>query len=289
MNPELLIRKAAPVTDEEAAAMVRPQTRADLADRIMATTAEDITAEDTFAEAPRKVSPRRRLLYGVAVVGVTAAAAVVVTSSATPGQRVGPVQVGPPSAQAAALSFSREGDYLIVKVKDPVADPARYRREFAARGLNVDLTLAPSSPKRAGSVLFLEDDGDVQVITAEGACGPETCGVGVKIPSSYTGHVNVVFGRTARPGEQYDTAPGDTPGEGVGLSDVKGRTVADVLAEAARRHITRIEYRYEEDGSDQPYPNGVPADKVDKNWYVHDALAGSEGQVIIFVGPEPTG
>ncbi|GAA4577159.1 hypothetical protein [Planotetraspora kaengkrachanensis] len=287
MNPELLIKKAAPVTDEEAAAMVRPQTRADLADRIMA------TAQDTSAaEIPRKVSSGRRLLLGVAVVGVTAAAAVVVTSSATPGQKVGPVQVGPPSAQAAALSFSREGDYLVVKVKDPVADPARYRREFAARGLDVDLTLEPSSANRAGSVLMMggdEESNDVRMITAEGACGPETCGVGIKIPLTFKGHLSVVFGRAARPGEQYNTAPGDVPGEGVGLSDVQGRTVADVLAEAARRHITRIEYRYEEDGSDQPYPNGIPAAEVHEDWYVRDALAGSEGQVIIFVGPEPLG
>ncbi|GAA1310656.1 hypothetical protein Psi02_39260 [Planotetraspora silvatica] len=283
MNPELLIRKAAPVTDEEVSTMVSPLTRTDLAERIMATTVE---------EAPRRVSPRRRLLLGVAVVGVTAAAAVVVTSSATPGQKVGPLQVGPPSAQAAALSFSRDGDYLIVKVKDPVADPARYRREFAARGLDVDLTLEPSSANRAGSVLMMggdEEGNDVRMITAEGACGPYTCGVGVKIPVSFKGHFSVVFGRVALPGEHYNTGEGDVPGEGVGLSDVQGRTVADVLAEAARRDITRIEYRYEEDGSDQPYPNGIPADKVEQDWYVHNALAGSDGQVIIFVGPDPQG
>jgi len=286
MNPELLIRKVAPVSDEEAATMVSPLTRADLAERIMATTAE---------EAPHAVRPRRaragRLLLSVAVVGATATAAVVALSSADPGQKIGPVQVGPPSAQAAPLSFKREGEYLIVTVQNPVADPARYQQEFAERGLNVRLSMAPSSPQKAGSLIFMEEDGTggVDVITAEGACGPYACAVGVKIPVSYRGHLSVVFGRVALPGEQYDTGPGDVPGEGVGLSDVEGRTVADVLAEAARRNITRIEYRYEEDGSDQPYPNGIPADKVEQDWYVHNALAGSDGQVIMFVGPDPQG
>jgi hypothetical protein len=75
----------------------------------------------------------------------------------------------------------------------------------------------------------------------------------------------------------------------VGLSDVRGRTVADVLAEARRRHIGNIEYRYENNGTDRPYPMGVPADKVKSGWYVHDAAAGSTGSVILFVGPQATG
>jgi hypothetical protein len=191
--------------------------------------------------------------------------------------------------RVAALTFTRKGGYLIVRVKDPVADPARYKREFAAHGLDVDLQLAPSSRREAGSVTFLEDDGGsgVKMITAPGHCGTRSCDVGIKIPLRYKGFVRVVFGRTALPGEHYNIGPGDTPGEGVGLSDVKNRTVADVLAEANRKHIGNISYRYEDHGTDQPYPMGVPADKVQSNWYVHDAVAGAGSQVIIFVGPRP--
>ncbi|GII55790.1 hypothetical protein Pth03_41790 [Planotetraspora thailandica] len=291
MNPDALIKEIAPVTDEVAGAMVKPQTRAELAVQIMTTSA----GESARTAAPRSGTKLRRpgrLLLGVAAVGTMAAAAIVVTLVAGPGQKIGPVVIGPINAQAAALSFTRQDDYLVVKVKDPVADPARYRREFAERGLDIDLTLEPSSRQRAGSVLALGGDeagSDVQMITAKGACGPLTCGVGIKIPFSFKGHLSVVFGRTALPGEHYNTADGDVPGEGVGLSDVRGRTVSDVLAEAGRRHITRIEYRYEHDGSDQPYPNGIPADKVERDWYVYDALAGSDGQVIIFVGPDRQG
>jgi hypothetical protein len=239
--------------------------------------------------ARRRGAVRRPLLV---VTGGVAAAALAVTAAAvvstrdsgrresTPPRTVVPA---PRSVQAAALTFARHGGYLIVKVKDPVADPARYRKEFAARGLNVDLRLKPSSPREAGSVLFLE--GDVKIVTAPGHCGTRTCNVGIKIPPGHKGFVRVVFGRTARPGEHYDTGPGDTPGEGVGLSNVKNRTVADVLAEARRKHIGDISYRYEDHHTDRPYPNGVPADKVQGDWYVHDAVAGSNGEVIIFVGP----
>jgi hypothetical protein len=75
----------------------------------------------------------------------------------------------------------------------------------------------------------------------------------------------------------------------VGLSDVRGRTVADLLAKARRRHIGDIEYRYENNGTDRPYPMGVPAGKVRSDWYVHDAAAGRPGSVILFVGPSPRG
>jgi hypothetical protein len=241
--------------------------------------------------AARTRRPSRRPLVLVTAGAVVAAVAVTVVATGRGGhdRRVGPPE--PVRIKVAALSFAQKGGYLTVRVKDPVADPARYKKEFAAHGLDVDLTLAPVSPKKAGTVVFLEDDGDgrVKTISAPGRCGTVTCGVGVRIPLGYKAHVKVVFGQAARPGQHYDTGPGDTPGEGVGLSDVRGRTVADVLAEARRRHIGDIEYRYQNNGTDRPYPMGVPADKVRSDWYVHDAAAGSTGSVILFVGPSPRG
>jgi hypothetical protein len=228
---------------------------------------------------------------GVAAAAVAVTVAVVATGgSGRPGSTVVPtppdkVVQTPRSVRAAALSFIHHGGYLTVKVKDPIADPARYRKEFAAHGLNVDLKLEPTSPRQTGSVIF--EEGPAKIVTAPGHCGTKTCDIGIKIPLGYKGFVRVVFGRTALPGEHYNTGPGDTPGEGVGLSNVKNRTVADVLAEAKRKHIGDISYRYEDHGSDKPYSNGLPADKVQSDWYVHDAVAGDGDEVIIFVGPHP--
>jgi hypothetical protein len=241
--------------------------------------------------AARTRRPPALAVAGAVTAVVTAAVAVAVVATGRDGHGRPTPPPRPARVQAAALTFAEKGGYLTVRVKDPVADPARYKKEFAAHGLDVDLTLAPVAPRKAGTVVFLEDDGDgrVKTITARGRCGTVTCGVGVRIPLGYKAHVKVVFGQAARPGRHYDTGPGDTPGEGVGLSDVRGRTVADVLAEARRRHIGDIEYRYENNGTDRPYPMGVPADKVRSDWYVHDAVAGGTGSVILFVGPKPHG
>jgi hypothetical protein len=63
-----------------------------------------------------------------------------------------------------------------------------------------------------------------------------------------------------------------------------------VLAEAKRKHISNISYRYQptspnEQGDRQPYPMGIPADKVKGDWRVYDAVAGTGDEVIMFVHP----
>jgi hypothetical protein len=282
------------MTDDRVVAALKPAALGDLPEDDMDARIAAIVASPRPARSTRTPRVPRVPLLLVAA-GAVAAAAITVVSTRDAGHRVDPVPLvplAPSKVHAAALSFTQQGRYLTVKVKDPIADPARYKKEFAAHGLHVDLTLAPTSPKKAGAVIFLEDDGNGQVktILAKGRCGTVTCGVGIKIPLRYKGYVHVVFGRSALPGEHYNTGPGDVPGEGVGLSDVRGRTVADVLAEARRRHIGNIGYRYQptsrdEQGDKQPYPMGVPADKVKGDWRVYDAVAGSGGQVLLFVHP----
>lgn len=278
------------MTNDRVVAALKPAVLDDLPEGDMDARIAAIVATPRSTPATRGTVRRPLLLVTGGIVGAAVAVtAAVVAIGGRPGNTAVPAPpntvVPAPRMQAAALSFVHHRGYLTVKVKDPIADPARYKKEFAAHGLNVDLKLEPTSPRETGSVIFLE--GAVKVVTAPGHCGTRTCNVGIKIPLGYKGFVRVVFGRTALPGEHYNTGPGDTPGEGVGLSDVKNRTVADVLAEAKRKHIGNISYRYEDHGTDKPYPMGVPADKVQSNWYVHDAVAGTGGQVIIFVGPHP--
>ncbi|GGO62662.1 hypothetical protein [Nonomuraea cavernae] len=265
---KISIGRLNPVTDDEVAALVSRQSREELAEHITATTPEP---------TPRSWW-RRRLLVGLPLAAAMAAAVVAVSSG----------WVGPQRAEAAALSFQREGGYLIVRVQDPVADPERYQEEFRQQGMDIDLELAPTSPDRAGSVLFMEDGDDPagRIETIEGPCGELACGVAVKVPVGYRAHASIVFGRAARPGEMYETGQGDEPGAGIGLPGIDKYTVAEAVAILRARNVP-IEYRYSFLGSDRPYPNGVPADKVDPGWYVHDGLVGSENQAILFVGPEP--
>jgi hypothetical protein len=285
MNHDELIGRLAPVTDEEAARMVSPGTKADLAERIMSTAVPE----------GRPARRRRGLAVGLplaaAAVGTVVALVVASTGSGTPRTPATPIPSahGPMKIQLAALSFSTQGKYLVVKVKDPLADPARYRKEFAAHGMNIDLRLVPASPSIVGTVLMSEGS-EIKVITAPGRCrtgGGGACPVGVKIPLGFKDHAMVVFGRAARPGEQYSsTAPADAPGEVMHGLAYRGRTVAEVLAMLNKRHVTVPEYRYEgADGDNRPYPNGIPAAEVQPGWFVHGADPWARNQVLLFVGP----
>lgn len=276
MNP---VTRISPVTDAEAARMARPDTLADLAGQITARPAAapgQLTAASGRGRSVRK----GRWLIGIPVAAALAVALLVVTSLGRPGQRVGPVTVGPPAAQA--LSFSRHGGAIIVRVRDPLADPARYRAEFARHHLRITLKLVPASPSLVGTVVYLS--GDITPITAHGKCytggGGAACPVGVRVPANFHGSAQVVFGRAARPGEQYaSSASAFAPGEVLHGMRVTGRTVAQALAALRHRGVSVPLFDVIRRGYAR-HLRSVPG-----TWFVYDAVPWASQQVMLFVGP----
>lgn len=279
MNHDDLISRLATTTDEEVAGMVSTRTKSDLAEHIMSTAVE-----------PAPVRRRRRgVVFGVplAVAAVGAAAVVVATTGGSPGSSGRP----PLRAEPAALTFSTQGKYLVVRVKDPLADPARYKKEFAAHGMNIHLTLVPASPSVAGSVVEADGVDGMQMISGKGKCfsGGGSCPVGVRIPIGFHGSANITFGRAARPGEQYNSTNSSfAPGEALHCVDIRGRTVDDALTTLRRHKVTAAIFHYEE--GNQAY--NVGRDKIPGTWYVADAHPWKPGQVMLWVQrtrPEPHG
>jgi hypothetical protein len=216
-----------------------------------------------------------------------AGAVLALTSLGRPGQRVGPVVVGPPAAQA--LSFSRHGRYLDVIVRDPVADPRRYRAEFARHHLDITLKLIPVSPSLVGTETFGDQSAgtpDFKTITARGHCystgGRNVCPVGVRIPLGFRGQADLEFGRAARPGEHYDsTGPVTAPGEALHGIAFRGRTVAWVLALLRQRHITVPVFHFTTAAG---VGMNLRPGQVPGRWRVRDAEPWAPGQVRLWVG-----
>ncbi|MFC9970932.1 hypothetical protein ACFVH6_08530 [Spirillospora sp. NPDC127200] len=288
--------RIAPVTDDRAAELITDDTAADLARRITtATVAVDETA------VPIRSRARRRMTIGLPLLATgVAGAAVAVTLAAPSGDSETPggsasSQTGQAQVKlVSALSFSRKGDHLDVRIRDPYADPERYKAEFAKHGLNVRLSLVPVSPSIVGTVV-MEDASegtrpdDFTDIRVKGACevasGGNDCTVGVRIRIGYKGSAQVVFGRAARGGEKYQsTAQADARGEAMHGMVYRKRRLSQVLSALEKRGISVPEYRVMEgDQSLVRYPGQVPG-----NWYVHDASPWAAGQVLLFVGPKPT-
>lgn len=276
-----LIRRLAPIGDDDATRLTRPRTRRDLAEHIMA----------TASVAP---SPRRRWLprlgAPLATAAVAAAAALVFVYG-MPAHRH--AANGPAAARPAALTFSAQGRYLVVRVRDPLADPARYRREFAAHGMHIDLRLVPASPSVVGTVVESELPASITTIPARGKCfsGGGACPVGVKIPLDYHGGGAITFGRAARPGEQYaSTNSAFAPGEALHCVDIRGRTVDDALR-MLQRHKVRVALFHR----DEKRPDGSvvgengPRGNIPGTWYVSDADPYSPGEIMLWVQPDRPG
>ncbi|MGH3223469.1 MAG: hypothetical protein ACRDPY_33080, partial [Streptosporangiaceae bacterium] len=233
-----------------------------------------------------------------------AVAAVLVAQLAGPGSRheAGPAARSPsatgkprpaasPVRTAQALSFTTADGWITVIVRNPLADEARYRAEFAAHHLDITFNLVPASPSIVGTVVYIGQSAgssQIQTITAKGRCytggGGAECPVGVRIPADFHGQAEIVFGRAARPGEQYEsTASATAPGEVMHGLKFVGDTVTQVLALLRPRHVTVGVYNFDKQGY-----GGVNVHHVPGTWYVYDANPWAPGQVMLFVGPTPT-
>lgn len=284
MNP---ITRISPVSDAEAGRLVRGDTLADLADDITSMSA----AQPGYRARRRAGRPglgRRRLLIGVPAAAALAIAGLVITSLGSPGQKVGPVTIGPPRAQAAPLSITRHGRYIDVIVKDPLADARRYREEFAKYGLNISLKLVPASPSLVGTLVYEglpPGRSAIIPITAVGKCftggGGNVCPVGVKVPLSFKGAAQLVFGRAARPGEPFETtAPANARGELMHGMSYSGKTVAAVLAMLRTRHGSVGRYMVTNSRCMNVLKRAVP-----HSWFVSGADPWAPGQVLLWVSP----
>lgn len=225
-------------------------------------------------------APRRRWIPRLAIGGSLAAglaAAVVVGAGWLPASSPG----GPGPAQAAALQITAGDKYLEVRILDPDADPQRYREELAARGLDIDLSLAAAEAGSVGRVIFQEEDTPgITLVEAPGNCTANgNCGVAVRVPLSYRGHARIVFGRTALPGESVEgDAPVLDPGQKSQLDSLVGKRVSEVRRQLARNGQTAT-YRV------GPKSLEAPASEVPGTWIVFD-VAPLAGDVVVIWASE---
>ena len=155
--------------------------------------------------------------------------------------------------------------------------------------LDISLNLIPVSPSLVGTLVFIGGSSgasNLTPITAKGRCytggGGSACPVGVRIPAGYHGQADLVFGRAAKPGEQYQsTASALAPGEAMYGMSITGETVSRVLAQLQARHVTVPVFDYlKTNGATHLRPGQVPG-----SWCVYGAVPWAPGQVMLFVGP----
>ncbi|MEV6868506.1 hypothetical protein AB0M44_46980 [Streptosporangium subroseum] len=272
----------------------------------MSATLKKITDDTTRTPpAAKRRWSRRRWLIAIPVAAALTGAALALTVVVQPGD-VGPVHVGP----AKALAFTQNGDYLDVRILDPNADPQRYRTDFAAHGMNVDLKMKPASPSLVGTMISVSSfkgmmihnpNGKFELKGKEGStwiemidggsdCGNMWCTAGVRIPVNLREPIEIIFGRASRPGERYEIT-GDPTARGEVLEglNLRNRTVAEVGLMLQQRRATVQQY-YQD--SPEPPAGGhgwdysehvLQPEDVPGTWYVHEAFGGHDKNTVRLV------
>lgn len=249
--------------------------------------AEHVTGEHAPApvaglDTARRPARRPRLLLAAAA-SLLIAGVVAATLVNRPGQN-----------QPQALSFTEQGDKLIVRVVDPNADPKRYNAEFKQMGLNIKVRAIPVSPPSVGDIISFsarnEREMDQLRRLEPGEKCPGTlnasdpgCQGGLELPKDYDGKTVVDFGRAAKPGETYQHMSSSATEKGESLAGlaIKNKTVAAVLPLIEARGVKVSAYL---SGS---APQLDSSESAPSGWYVHDATPYAPGEVTLFVAATP--
>jgi hypothetical protein len=226
---------------------------------------------------PRLAGARRPVLLGM----LGALAAAVIAAVLAVGSAVEPQ----PAQAGVAFRATSSGD-IIALVTNPFATASQLRAAFAARGFDITVNLVPASPSLVGTAVYISDAGGASSIQPleGGRCTTPggACPIGFRIPRTFKGQGYITLGRRAKAGEQYESAGEATaPGEAMHGIRFAGRTVATVLAQLRRRHVTVPQYRWEK-GNDS---KALGPDQVPMSWRVTGAIPWAAGQVLLFVGP----
>jgi hypothetical protein len=279
------IRELNPLTDEQAAEAVRPEVGADLLTAIISTPLAADPAPSAPGHSPSLRPGTQRRIIGRLVPRAVVAGLLAATVLVTIGR--------PGDDTLQALSFTTQGDQIIVRVLDPKADSERYNAEFSERGLDIKLKLLPVSPSSVGQNLGVETSGptdptkDIEVFDDPRGCmmeGSYPCVPGFKIPRDFKGAAVLYFGRAAAPDERYAVG-GSIDDRNEPLVGVRwrNRPVAEVVKILASRGYT-VEKFYI---GVYPELKGQARKTVPGAWHVTGATAWIHGSVIMWVVPTP--
>jgi hypothetical protein len=182
-----------------------------------------VPAPPPRAGRPRAGRPRaRRVALAAAAAGVVTVAVVVGPSLLEDG-------TGSATSYAnSAIDVTLEGRYFVARIKDPLADHARYVEAFRAVGKDVDIELVPVSPRLVGQLLESRSTPNMRVDVStelvssgpdQGVCErkPGSCTMVIRISADTTGTVRYTLGRAALSGEAYQDpvrGPGGPPPRG---------------------------------------------------------------------------
>lgn len=232
----------------------------------------------------RRRPSRRRPSHALAwmIAAATIAGITVAVLTATRGASQSSV------AQPGVAFHTAADGQIIATVTNPFAAESRLRAAFAKHGLKISVRLVPVSPSLVGTVIYIGNDGgdlsQIQTLQS-GRCetGGGRCPIGLKIPTTFTGHGYIALGRPAKPGESYESQTSAfAPGELLHCSGLLGARVSTALPVL---HADKLTIGWRGAGTNA---GSASADtKPPSSNYIWDANMTSPKTLLLFTAPQP--
>ncbi|MEV4243549.1 hypothetical protein AB0J63_09085 [Streptosporangium canum] len=240
--------------------------------------------------APRRPRARRRLVLGVATVGLAAAVAIAVGL---------PVNSPATTYANAAISITKANDNYSIAITEPVKEPRLLEEAFRAVGVQATAKMVPTMPDLVGKLYGPYFDtrdwtGNITTEPVEPCASAAFC---AKFTMSGGSPDRLVFGvgRPAAPGEPYADLPPMSVGRYLSALDgyhpdgydPHGKTVADVRDELKRRGLKAVYQLWWSQPDGGFYDGPVPSDRIKDGWIVQESRAYSSDTIEVTVIPGP--
>ncbi|MEU6714909.1 hypothetical protein ABZ897_25890 [Nonomuraea sp. NPDC046802] len=242
--------------------------------------AKELMHEIMAAESPAEARRRPRRWIAIPAGALLTAATVALTWML-------------PNSTASALDIKREGDHYVIQIKDLYADPGSYETQLRTVGLDVSLTVVPTTAAFEGQVFPVSPDKkyitEITGIYPPGPCDKlDGCAIGVKIPVDFKGTASIEVGRKAEPGERYQSTTGwDAKGEPMHCIPYRNKTVAEVRDMLKERGIRIEEFVVGDPNRTTPGDFEIK-DTVPDSWLVSGGSLTEPGVATVIASEIPT-
>ncbi|MFI7643990.1 hypothetical protein [Nonomuraea sp. NPDC049400] len=200
---------------------------------------------------------------------------------------------------ASALDIKEEGDHYLIEVKDLYASPEVYETQLKDAGVDISLRVAPVTPSFVGEISTHTPDWNtgpfpyadkIKTIDRPKNCDfvdfGRSCPIGLTIAKDFTGKADILLGREARPGEEYEVVGMlNAPGEPMHCKPFLNHRVSEVRQTLAGLGLSIGEFSVKEPGergADAELKTSVP-----DSMYVTGGALYEYGKASLIVSEQP--
>jgi hypothetical protein len=197
--------------------------------------------------------------------------------------------------QLVDFATATNGD-IVARITDPLAAKSQLDAVFEQHGLDIQVNVLPVSPSLVGTIIEDTMPANANVRPLEGGTcigqgqagttvNANECPIGLVIPADFHGSGSVYIGRSAQPGEAYESSGnGFSPGEVLHCSGLLSAPISAAQTFLTAKDLTASRW-FVTDSAEWPVSGGdmVQSDVAPTTGYIVGGIASSANNVLLTI------